>query len=132
MDKLDELFELQKEFDSYLEKNRNISGLSLDDWVQKGVIALIAELIEVVNEVNYKWWKNPFEVDMDKLKEEMIDVLHFYISTCMKIGITPDELLRIYKEKTTENKLRQMGLSEKKGYALCEYVTNDKKGEDNE
>ena len=46
MDKLDELFELQREFDSYLEKNRNISGLSLDDWVQKGVIALIAELIE--------------------------------------------------------------------------------------
>ncbi|MBQ9624726.1 MAG: dUTPase [Clostridia bacterium] len=130
MDKLDELFELQREFDSYLEKNRNISGLSLDDWVQKGVIALIAELIEVVNEVNYKWWKNPFEIDMDKLKEEMIDVLHFYISTCMKIGITPDEVLELYKAKTHENKLRQMGLSEKKGYSISEY--NDKKGYEND
>ena len=129
MDKLDELFMLQKEFDSYLEENRNISGISLDEWVQKGVIALIAELIEVVNEVNYKWWKNPFEIDKSKLKEEMIDVLHFYISTCMKIGITPDEVLELYKAKTTENKLRQMGLSDKKGYALSEYVNTDKQGE---
>ncbi len=132
MDKLDELFRLQKEFDSYLENNRNITGISLDEWVQKGVIALIAELIEVVNEVNYKWWKNPFEVDIDRLKEEMIDVLHFYISTCMKIGITPDEVLKLYKDKTMENKLRQMGLSQKKGYAISEYKVKELKGEDNE
>lgn len=125
MDKLDELFRLQKEFDSELEKNRNITGITLDEWVQKGVIALIAELIEVVNEVNYKWWKNPFEIDEGKLKEEMIDVLHFYISTCMKIGITPDEVLELYKEKTVENRKRQLGLSEKKGYSLSEFMNTD-------
>lgn len=125
MDKLDELFRLQKEFDSELEKNRNITGITLDEWVQKGVIALIAELIEVVNEVNYKWWKNPFEIDEGKLKEEMIDVLHFYISTCMKIGITPDEVLELYKEKTVENRKRQLGLSEKKGYSLSEFINTD-------
>lgn len=127
MDKLDELFRLQKEFDSELEKNRNITGITLDEWVQKGVIALIAELIEVVNEVNYKWWKNPFEIDEGKLKEEMIDVLHFYISTCMKIGITPDEVLELYKEKTVENRKRQLGLSEKKGYSLSEFIHTDDK-----
>ena len=126
MDKLDELFELQKQFDKELEENRNIHDISIDEWVQKGVLALIAELVEVVNEVNYKWWKNPFEINMDNLKEEMIDVLHFYISTCLKIGITPEEVLEIYKKKTHENILRQKGLSEKKGYAISEFNREDK------
>ena len=124
MDKLDQIFDLQKRFDSLIEQKRNIDELSLDEWVQKEVIAIIAELIEVVNEVNYKWWKNPKEINLDALKEELIDVLHFFISTCLKVGLTSDELFEVYKKKNRENHDRQNGKSSKKGYELKDFRIN--------
>lgn len=120
MDKLEEIFRLQKKFDSELEQSRHLSGYTMEEWVQKKVLATVAELMEVIDEVNYKWWKNPKDVDMDHIKEEMIDVLHFFVSTCLTLGMTPDELYQIYVSKNQENQNRQKGLSHKKGYALEE------------
>lgn len=120
MDKLEEIFRLQKKFDTELEKSRHLSGFTMEEWVQKKVLATVAELMEVIDEVNYKWWKNPKDVDMAHIKEEMIDVLHFFVSTCLTLGMTPDELYQIYVAKNQENQNRQKGLSQKKGYALEE------------
>lgn len=120
LDKLDKIFELQKNFDTELEKTRDLSGITINDWVQKEVLAMVAELMEVLNEVNYKWWKNPKEIQMDCLKEEMIDVLHFYVSTCIKLGMDADEVFEVYQKKNQENQNRQKGLSEKPGYAVCD------------
>lgn len=115
-DRLAHIFELQQSFDQELADKR---GLNFDTatWVQKEVLAIISELGEILDEVNFKWWKNPKEIDRDKLTEEIVDVLHFFVSMCLKVGITPEELYQAYLEKNQENFKRQQGSSDRKGYS---------------
>lgn len=120
MDKLEEIFALQIKFDKDLYERRKLSGISFDEWAQKETIAIIAELCEMLNETNFKWWKNKKEVNMDAVKEELVDVLHFYISLCVKTGMDAAELHSLYLKKNKENFDRQNGLSKKQGYAVDE------------
>ena len=120
MDKLDELFQLQKELDEEIIARRELTGIPMEHWVQKDILAIISELGEVLDEVNFKWWKNPKEIDPEALSEELVDVLHFFISMCIHAGLDAHTLHRIYVEKNKENFNRQLGRSKKPGYFLKE------------
>ena len=117
MDKLDVIFQLQESLDSDIASRRNLS-YSREEWMQKEVLAMISELSEVLDEVNFKWWKNPKPVDDDALKGELVDVLHFFVSMCLKSGMTAEELFSRYKAKNQENFDRQYGRSQKQGYEI--------------
>lgn len=119
MDKLDEIFTMQKSLNDYIIKNRNLD-FSKEQWIQKGSLALIDEITELLNEVNYKWWKNPKPIDEKAVKEEIVDMLHFFVSIALYAGMTADELYQIYIDKNKENFDRQNGLSKKEGYSLKE------------
>ena len=116
-DKLDVLFRMQNGLDAYIREKRNLD-YTKGEWVCKKALALMVELGEVVEEAKYKWWKNPTEIDDAKLKEEIVDVLHFFLGMCIDSGMTADELFDIYLKKNKENYDRQNGLSSKTGYAL--------------
>ncbi len=118
MDKLDIIFDMQKSLDDDIIKRRKLDGISREVWIQKEILAIISELSEILDEVNFKWWKNPQEVNETALEEEMVDVLHFFVSMCSKAGLTSDELFELYKAKNKENFDRQYGRSEKKGYEI--------------
>ena len=116
-DKLDVLFRMQSGLDAYIREKRNLN-YTKGEWVCKKALALMVELGEVVEEAKYKWWKNATEIDEAKLKEEIVDVLHFFLGMCIDSGMTSDELFEIYLKKNKENYERQNGLSAKTGYAL--------------
>ncbi len=116
-DKLDVLFRMQSGLDSYIRENRGLD-FTRGEWVCKKALALMVELGEVVEEAKYKWWKNPSDIDDAKLKEEIVDVLHFFLGMCIDSGMTADELFDIYLKKNKENYDRQNGLSSKHGYEL--------------
>ena len=116
-DKLDVLFRMQAGLDSYIREKRGLD-YSRGEWVCKKALALMVELGEVVEEAKYKWWKNGDEIDDAKLKEEIVDVLHFFLGMAIDSGMTADELFDIYLKKNKENYDRQNGLSAKKGYEL--------------
>ncbi|MGI6558582.1 MAG: hypothetical protein ACOX20_06415 [Limnochordia bacterium] len=46
---------------------------------------------------------------MEAIKEELVDLLHFFLSTCLKCGIGPEELYQAYLDKNQENHARQDG-----------------------
>ena len=117
MDKLDMIFQLQQSLDEDIVSRRNLD-YSKEVWLQKEVLAMISELSEVLDEVNFKWWKNPKPVDDAALKGELVDVLHFFISMCLKSGMSAEELFALYKAKNQENFDRQYGRSEKQGYEI--------------
>lgn len=119
MDKLEQIFTLQKQLDDKIGENHTVN-FDLETWIEKEILAIISELGEVLAETNFKWWKNNQEINNDALQEEIIDVFHFLISLCLKVGITPQKLYEAYLSKNTENLLRQEGLSEKKGYYVDE------------
>lgn len=117
-DKLDAIFELQEKFDQDVIKNRNLQNIKPEEWIQKQTLAIVSELAELLNEVNFKWWKNPKELNEKNTKEELVDILHFFVGMCNRIGMSSEELFKIYLEKNKENFKRQYGLSEKKGYEI--------------
>jgi len=111
------IFELQQQLNSDIETRRNLS-FSREEWMQKEVLAMISELSEVLDEVNFKWWKNAKPIDDLALKGELVDVLHFFVSMCLKSGMTAEELFSLYKAKNQENFDRQYGRSQKQGYEV--------------
>ncbi|HHU43267.1 MAG: dUTPase [Bacillota bacterium] len=120
MDRLQELFDMQRKFDLEVVEKRNLHNITPDEWMQKETLAMISELSELLDEVNFKWWKNPKTVDYQRVKEELIDIFHFFMSMCLKIGMDADEVYQRYIEKNKENFKRQQGLSQKRGYAVSE------------
>ncbi|HBN96661.1 MAG TPA: dUTPase [Firmicutes bacterium] len=113
---LREIFRLQKQFDDAVATHRGLD-YSPDVWIQKEVLAIISELSEILDEVNFKWWKDPKEINHEKLTEEIVDVLHFFVSMCIKAGIGPEELYQAYIRKNRENFARQEGATDREGYA---------------
>ncbi len=111
------IFQLQQSLDEDIVSRRNLD-FSKEVWLQKEVLAMISELSEVLDEVNFKWWKNPKPVDDAALKGELVDVLHFFVSMCLKSGMNAEELFDLYKAKNQENFNRQYGRSQKQGYEI--------------
>ncbi|NLB61847.1 MAG: dUTPase [Clostridiales bacterium] len=114
-DKLDKIFDLQAALDLEIQTKRNLN-FSKSEWIQKEILAIISELSEVLDEVNFKWWKKDEEIDDEKLHEEIIDVLHFFISMCLRAGLDSETLFRLYEKKNSENLKRQHGKSTTKNY----------------
>lgn len=120
MDKLDVIFKMQEAFDMDVIKNRHLEDIKPEEWIQKQTLAMISELSELLDEVNFKWWKNPKPLDKDAIKEEIIDILHFFVGMCLRMDMTADEVYEIYLKKNKENFARQYGKSKKEGYSLTD------------
>lgn len=116
-DKLSRIFEMQGVLDGFIRETRNLD-YEKEEWVQKRCLAMISEISELLVEVNFKWWKNPKELDLPSIKEELVDILHFLVGACIDVGMTADEMFQIYYDKNIENFNRQTGKSNKTGYEL--------------
>ena len=119
MDKLDKIFEMQKLLDDDIAARRHLE-FSTEEWMQKEVLAMLSELSEVLDEVNFKWWKNKKPIDDNALRGELVDILHFFVSMCIRSGMSAYYLFERYVEKNKENFDRQYGRSEKKGYEVID------------
>lgn len=117
MDKLETIFEMQAALDRYIAENRGLD-FTPEEWVQKKCLAMMSEIGELLAEVNFKWWKNPKQLDYHAIKEEMVDILHFLVGMSVNVGMSAQEMFDIYYAKNKENYDRQNGLSAKKGYEL--------------
>lgn len=115
MDKLEHIFELQKALQDKLKTERHLE-FTPEEWIQKQTLAMLSELAELLEEVNFKWWKNPHELNKGNIHEELSDILHFFISMCLEAGMTADDLYNVYVGKNKENHARQDGTSQKHGY----------------
>jgi dimeric dUTPase (all-alpha-NTP-PPase superfamily) len=118
MDRLERIFELQKAFNDELVERRGLHDIPMEKWIQMQTLATISELSELLDEVNFKWWKNPKPVDADALREELVDILHFFVSMCLSAGMDAGELYERYLLKNQENFDRQHGVSKKTGYEI--------------
>ncbi|MBQ3168913.1 MAG: dUTPase [Clostridia bacterium] len=125
MDKLDKIFEMQEKLNSDIIEKRNLHGIPDDKWIQMQTLAMLSEIAELIDEVNFKWWKNPKPVNSDNVKDELVDILHFFVSMCLRAHMTPEELFERYLDKNKENFNRQLGLSSKPGYDVKE-LNNEK------
>ncbi len=117
-DRLEMIFRLQSALDGDIMERRKLD-FPYEVWMQKDILACMDELTELLNELNWKWWKNPKPLDPEAIKGELVDVLHFFVSMCIRSGMSAEDLFRGYVAKNQENFDRQYGRSQKTGYEVA-------------
>lgn len=110
VDKLEEIYELQKSFtERFFKEHQNLTleevrsdKNSLVKWNKEYILALIAEATEVLNEVDWKMHK---QMDLpndarERLLEESIDVMKFLLGLMIVNGFSLDDIYSMFKHKS--------------------------------
>lgn len=108
MDKLDEIFRLQKELNTRI--GVDTSDMPEDDqvkWTLNYSRAMQQELAELVDSVPWKWWAKYQRFDAQNARVEVVDLFHFLISMAQVLGMTPDDVYDAYLKKHQVNIERQ-------------------------
>ncbi|MEQ8289630.1 MAG: dUTPase [Gammaproteobacteria bacterium] len=126
---LDKIFEMQTELNDYVfAKNhlRDETGKALsmqsiisaaaanklkvnelpNTWLARYSQAMQEELKELDEELLWKWWSKD-EIDMQNIRVELIDILHFLVSAMMCAGLDAEKVYDIYQQKHAVNLKRQ-------------------------
>ncbi len=126
---LDKIFEMQTELNDYVfakNKLKDKSGQNLsmqkiiaavsenelmvndlpNEWLMNYSKAMKEELIELDEELLWKWWSKD-EIDMQNIRVELIDILHFLVSAMMCAGLDAEKVYDIYQQKHAVNLKRQ-------------------------
>jgi len=128
MDKLDKIFEMQTALGNNVFKKQCINqtmqnlyfeGISdktdekklgansnVNIWLRRFLEAEKDETRELEEELLWKWWSKD-TLDMQNIRVEIIDKLHFLISMAITAGLTSDDVFSIYKQKNKINLERQ-------------------------
>lgn len=129
LDMLNRIFMMQTELNDYVFKKndlRDISGNSLtmdtiyadvnrgalkvndlpNTWISNYSRAMREEILELDEELLWKWWSKD-EIDIQNIRVELIDILHFLVSAMICSGLTPEKVYDIYCQKHSVNLNRQ-------------------------
>jgi len=82
------LQEEQKKLDAFIHQE---NGLEMKDTFFLRKIALLVEIGETANELkSFKYWKKNKSINLEKVQEELVDCLHFFLSlaNCSQINFS--------------------------------------------
>lgn len=106
-DRLEVLFDCQKKLQKlFIEEENLLSIEEKTDQVKETILSLQNELHEILQLFPWKKWKNYSDnefVNVKKLREEIADVLHFFINLCLVCGIDSHELFNSFIHKNLKN-----------------------------
>ena len=129
IDMLGTIFEMQAELNDYVFKKNNLkddSGatlamdaifkavsngdLKVNDLPNKWLVNYSKAMQEEIKELNadllWKWWSRD-EIDIQNIRVELIDILHFLVSAMICAGLTPEKVFDVYRQKHALNLNRQ-------------------------
>lgn len=108
MDKLDKIFEMQDKLNHRI--GINLDNLSEDEkikWILNYSRALQQEVSELIDSVPWKWWAKYQKFDKQNAKVEVVDIMHFLVSTAQVLGMSADDIFDAYCKKNAINHERQ-------------------------
>ena len=128
-DMLKRIFSMQSELNDYVFKKNNLKdtsgaplamdtiftevnrgALRVNDlpnvWLSNYSRAMQEEIMELDEELLWKWWSKD-EIDIQNIRVELIDILHFLVSALICAGLTPEKVYDIYCQKHAVNLSRQ-------------------------
>jgi dimeric dUTPase (all-alpha-NTP-PPase superfamily) len=128
-DKLEQLFALQKELNDRIFAKKDIRdnegqvltmaalmaearrenlgpNTKVNEWLGKYQQALDDEGRELREELLWKWWSKDF-LDMQNIRVEIVDQLHFWISLALTAGMDAETVFSLYMQKNAVNHQRQ-------------------------
>ena len=77
-----------------------------NEWLVNYSKAIKEELLELDDELLWKWWSKD-KIDMQNIRVELIDILHFLVSAMMCAGLNAEKVFDIYRQKHAINIKRQ-------------------------
>jgi dimeric dUTPase (all-alpha-NTP-PPase superfamily) len=77
-----------------------------NEWLVNYSKAIKEELLELDDELLWKWWSKD-KIDMQNIRVELIDILHFLVSAMMCAGLSAEKVFDIYRQKHAINIKRQ-------------------------
>ena len=88
----------------------NSGALKVNDlpntWLSNYSRAMREEITELDEELLWKWWSKD-EINIQNIRVELIDILHFLVSAMICSGLTPERVYDIYRQKHAVNLNRQ-------------------------
>jgi len=79
---------MQKALDKSIHETH---GVSFEETLDKKILALLVEVGEFANEIKpFKYWKKDKSIDREKILEEFVDGIHFFISLSNHFEIDPE------------------------------------------
>jgi len=78
----------------------------VNEWLGKYLQALDDESRELKEELLWKWWSKD-HLDMQNIRVEIIDQLHFWMSLALTAGMDAESVFKIYMQKNAVNHQRQ-------------------------
>ena len=129
IDMLKRIFRMQTELNDYVFKKNGLKdtsgkpltmdtiysdvsegGLKVNDlpnaWLSNYSRAMREEILELDEELLWKWWSKD-DIDIQNIRVELIDILHFLVSALICSGLTPEKVYDIYCQKHAVNLNRQ-------------------------
>lgn len=109
-DRLEDIFELQASLNLKIGVNaRAMQGHDeeVGRWILQYARALSQETAELVDCVPWKWWAKYQKFDMQNARVELVDILHFVVSLAQVMGMSAEDLHKLYVGKHRVNVGRQ-------------------------
>ena len=77
-----------------------------NQWLGRYTRAMEEEIVELKGDLRWKWWsKDP--IDLQNIRVELVDVLHFLVSAMIASGLTAKKVHDLYRKKHAVNIIRQ-------------------------
>ncbi len=90
-------------------------------WLRNYLTALKSEAVEIEEEVLWKWWSKD-QLDLQNIRVEIVDLMHFLTSMALVAGLSAAEFHRLYTKKHDVNRQRQ-----EQGYSKATKDESDNK-----
>lgn len=105
---LESTAELQEDSYGYSYEKFLVDEAGLTHYLDWNVTAAVQELAEIREEFSWKPWATdlPFH-HRDRIRDEVIDVMHFLGNILTSVGVTDEELEAFYRAKQDINRRRQ-------------------------
>lgn len=96
------LLDLQHEFElKYFDtETRNLSDRELTPFVRNQVLAIINESNELLDSFHWKPWDSEVgSIDISHSREELIDILFFWLNMANALGLDQESVEQLYLKK---------------------------------
>jgi dimeric dUTPase (all-alpha-NTP-PPase superfamily) len=105
-------------------KQKELNSLLFPNWERKLLFddfmtAIFVESGEAIDSLDWKWWKKQ-ELDLENFKVELIDILHFMLSSVYYVGKENRE--KAFEAFTTSIKAPSEGFSKKRAIKLLKQL----------
>ena len=107
-DMLAHIFEMQAQLNLRIGVNcANMSEEDQQKWLLNYCRAMSQEIAELTDSVPWKWWAKYQTFDKQNARIEVVDLFHFLISLAQVLGMSAEDVYKMYLAKNKVNFQRQ-------------------------